>query len=73
MKINKEWHLSNKMPKNPTLDQRIQWHLEHAQNCQCRPLDGKILEEIKKRGIKVKNNVREANGISTNRRKKREG
>ena len=23
MKINKEWHLANKMPKNATLEQRI--------------------------------------------------
>ena len=51
MKINAKWHLANKMPKNPTLDQRVKWHLEHAKNCVCRPLGGKILEEIKKRGL----------------------
>lgn len=53
MTINKEWHLANKMPKKPTLDQRIKWHLDHSKNCQCRPIDEKILEEIKKRGIKI--------------------
>ena len=52
-KINTKWHLANKMPENPTLDQRVKWHIEHARNCQCRPLDGKILKEIKKRGLKV--------------------
>ena len=52
-KINASWHLKNKMPKNASLDQRIEWHLAHAKNCSCRPLGGKILEEIKKRGIKV--------------------
>ena len=52
MSINKDWHLANKMPKNPTLDQRIKWHLDHSKNCDCRALDGKILEEIIKRGIK---------------------
>jgi len=52
-KINAKWHLANKMPKNPTLDQRIKWHVEHARNCKCCPLEGKILEEIKKREIKV--------------------
>lgn len=51
-KINKDWHEKNRMPKNPTLDQRVSWHLEHSKNCQCRKLDGKILEEINKRGIK---------------------
>ncbi len=52
-KINAEWHMANKMPKNPTLDQRIAWHVEHAKNCPCRPITGKILEEIKKRNIKI--------------------
>jgi hypothetical protein len=53
MAINVKWHLANKMPKNPNLDQRVKWHLAHAKNCPCRPLGGKILEEIKKRGLKV--------------------
>ena len=53
MAMNKEWHLKNKMPKNPSLDERIKWHVEHAKNCLCRPLGGKILEEIKKRGLKI--------------------
>jgi hypothetical protein len=52
-KINAIWHLANEMPKNPTLDMRVKWHVDHARNCQCRPLHGKILEEVKKRGIKV--------------------
>lgn len=57
MAINAKWHLKNKMPNPPagglTIDQRIEWHLEHAKNCACRPLGGKILEEIKKRGLKI--------------------
>jgi len=53
MNINKDWHLAHKMPKNPSLDQRINWHVEHARHCTCRPLGGKILEEIQKRKIKV--------------------
>ncbi|HEY5749826.1 MAG TPA: hypothetical protein VIU12_27355 [Chryseolinea sp.] len=27
MKLNKEWHEHHPMPKNPTLEQRIQWHV----------------------------------------------
>lgn len=53
MKINKDWHLANKMPKNPSLDQRVIWHLNHAKNCTCRPLGGKIMDEIKKRGLET--------------------
>jgi len=30
MKINKEWHLKNKMPKNPTFEERINWHIAHS-------------------------------------------
>lgn len=54
MKINKEWHEKNKMPKNPTIDQRIEWHLNHLKNCHCREdLPPKLLEEMKKRQIDI--------------------
>jgi hypothetical protein len=36
------------MPKNPSLKQRIDWHMEHAKACRCRPIDAKLLTEIKK-------------------------
>lgn len=49
-KLNKEWHEKNLMPKNPTLDQRIQWHLEHQKHCSCRPMPEKLKEEMRKRG-----------------------
>ena len=49
MKINAEWHKANKMPKNPTLDQRLDWHIGHAKNCQCWPVPPKLQEEIEKR------------------------
>lgn len=55
MKINKEWHEKNKMPKNPTFEQRVAWHLSHVKNCSCRPISGKLAEEMKKRGIAVNN------------------
>jgi hypothetical protein len=53
MTINAIWHNKNKMPKNPSLDDRVKWHVAHSHHCQCRPLHGKILEEIKRRKIKV--------------------
>lgn len=52
-KINAVWHKAHPMPKKPTLDQRIAWHLEHARHCGCRPIDGKLKDEMKRRGIKV--------------------
>jgi hypothetical protein len=53
MKINKEWHLAHRMPPNASLDQRIEWHMEHAKHCQCREMPLKLKEELKKRGMKV--------------------
>ncbi|MBI2850128.1 MAG: hypothetical protein HYX80_03685 [Chloroflexi bacterium] len=50
MKINKTWHESNRMPKNPTLEERIKWHIAHAENCSCRPIPDKLKAEIEKRG-----------------------
>lgn len=41
-KTNKEWHLANKMPKNATFEQRVEWYKGHLENCACRtdlPLD----------------------------------
>lgn len=55
MKINKAWHLKHKMPENPTMEQRIKWHLAHAKNCGCRKIEGKIAEEMTRRGIKFQN------------------
>lgn len=54
MKLNKEWHLAHRMPKNPTPELRIEWHIEHAKHCQCREMPAKLKAEIKKRNIKLK-------------------
>ncbi|MGC4039502.1 MAG: hypothetical protein QM710_01540 [Flavobacterium sp.] len=51
MKTNKDWHLKNRMPKNPTFDERVKWHMEHQQHCQCRPIPKKLAEEMVKRKI----------------------
>lgn len=51
-KLNKEWHLNNKMPEKATLEQRIAWHLEHVKYCSCRDIPEKLKEEMKKRKIK---------------------
>jgi hypothetical protein len=48
-KLNKIWHEQNKMPKNPSLDERIKWHLEHAKHCACRPIPAKLLLEMKRK------------------------
>ena len=53
MTINKGWHLKNKMPKNPTFEEKVKWHSEHIKNCNCRPgFPKKLEEEMKIRKIK---------------------
>jgi len=51
--MNKEWHSAHTMPKNPTMEQRIIWHLEHNKNCGCRDIPEKVKKAIKRKGIKV--------------------
>ncbi|MDP3940740.1 MAG: hypothetical protein Q8Q49_00360 [bacterium] len=48
MKINAVWHKAHLMPKNPTLEQRITWHIEHTKECGCREIPPKLQEEIRK-------------------------
>jgi hypothetical protein len=54
-KLNRDWHLNHRMPVNATLEQRLEWHLEHAKNCTCRSIPDKIAEEMKKRGMSLPN------------------
>ncbi|HJW97098.1 MAG TPA: hypothetical protein VJ485_02960 [archaeon] len=53
MKINAKWHLKNPMPKNPSFEQRVKWHKEHAKECACRPIPEKLKEEMRKKGIRA--------------------
>ena len=54
MKLNKEWHLDHPMPKNPTIEQRISWHVEHIKHCHCREdIPVKLQQEMKRRNIPV--------------------
>lgn len=52
-KLNRAWHLKNKMPVNPTLEQRIDWHLRHAANCACREIPDKMKAILKARKIRI--------------------
>jgi len=58
LKLNKEWHQQNRMPKNPSLDQRIEWHLEHQKNCSCRPIPDNLIGEIGRRRLQCNHNKR---------------
>lgn len=42
MKIDEAWHAKNKMPKNPTIQQRVAWHIDHSKHCKCQEIPPKI-------------------------------
>jgi hypothetical protein len=50
-RLNAEWHRANRIPAKPTLDQRIAWHLAHAEACGCRKMPAGIVAELKQRGM----------------------
>jgi hypothetical protein len=56
MALNADWHRQHHMPKNATAEQRLKWHLAHAEHCDCRAftpeMRAKLEGEIaaKKRG-----------------------
>jgi hypothetical protein len=53
MAINREWHEKNKMPKNPTFEERVYWHIEHQKNCTCAPIPRKLAEEMKEKRVLI--------------------
>jgi hypothetical protein len=49
--INREWHEAHRLPRNATLEQRMEWHVMHAANCSCRPMPESIRLELEARGL----------------------
>jgi len=45
-KINVDWHNLHKMPKNPSREERLSWHIQHSKCCDCRKPSPKLLAEI---------------------------
>ena len=53
-RINAEWHQANRMPKKPSFEERVAWHVEHLRNCSCRTeLPTRLAEQMRERGMKV--------------------
>ena len=49
-KLNREWHLQHKLPRSATLEERLDWHAMHAENCHCREMPETIRRELEARG-----------------------
>ena len=54
-KINREWHLANKMPKNASFEQRVEWHRAHLEHCACRSDLPPEIEKAIEGGSEAKN------------------
>lgn len=48
---NREWHETHRLGSGASMDKRIEWHLEHVQNCACRPIPDGVLRAMEKRGV----------------------
>jgi hypothetical protein len=49
MKINLAWHAMHKIPRDASLNERINWNMAHLKNCSCRTeMQSETTEEIKK-------------------------
>jgi hypothetical protein len=49
--LNRLWHAQHRLGSKASLDDRVQWHIEHAKACGCRPIPPPVLEEIERRGL----------------------
>lgn len=49
--INAAWHRTHPMPKNPTENERLAWHLAHARACACRAIPESLRKLMAERGI----------------------
>lgn len=47
-KLNAEWHKQHRMPKNPSLAERIKWHEEHRKHCACRDVPDSLKPYLNK-------------------------
>ncbi len=46
--MNRDWHAAHPMPANPTREERIAWHVEHAKTCACRPVPEGLRADVEK-------------------------
>lgn len=47
--INKEWHQVHVLGPHASLDDRVKWHAEHVQVCDCHDMPESIKNEIARR------------------------
>ncbi len=51
--MNREWHDQHRLSTGASLEERVQWHIEHAETCACRPVPRSVLEELERRRLEA--------------------
>lgn len=51
--MNRTWHAEHRLDPRASLDQRIDWHVEHAQQCGCREMPDSIKRELQARNLPI--------------------
>lgn len=44
--MNTDWHSEHVLGSNASLDERVRWHLQHAEKCACRPIPKDVQDAI---------------------------
>ncbi len=47
--MNADWHRDHVLGSHATMDERVEWHIEHARECGCRPIPASVNAEIERR------------------------
>jgi hypothetical protein len=50
--MNAKWHEQHKLPRGASVEQRMEWHREHQQQCGCRPIPARLLEQMQEQEVK---------------------
>lgn len=50
-RLNADWHRAHVLGSHVSLDDRVEWHLEHVSHCGCREMPASIRKEIDARGL----------------------
>jgi RimJ/RimL family protein N-acetyltransferase len=49
--LNRAWHQRHVLGSHARMDDRVAWHLAHAQECACRPIPPTVAQQIAARGL----------------------
>ncbi|TLZ61100.1 MAG: hypothetical protein E6K13_07460 [Methanobacteriota archaeon] len=51
MIANEEWHRKHPLGRNASLNDRVRWHVDHTENCGCRPIPESVKRALRRRGV----------------------